>query len=57
MKHIVILGILTCVYIYLKGNAKRKAGHKYIHEPSTFSDVDIKIIRDKLKEIEKEIRE
>lgn len=44
--------LLTSSYIYLK--SKPKKHNQYIHEPHTFSDIDIQIIRDKLKEIEKE---
>lgn len=46
--------LLTSGYICFKSKAKREIPHRYIHEPSTFSDVDIQIIRDKLNEIEKE---
>lgn len=55
MKYVIIATlVLTSSYIYFKSKAKREISHRYIHEPSTFSDVDIQIIRDKLNEIEKE---
>ena len=44
--------LLTSGYIYFKSKAKTPRRH--IHEPNTFSDVDIQIIKDKLKELEKE---
>ena len=60
--HIFLTGLaLTGVYFYLKGNARRAARRRHIHEPRTYSTTDmeaaiedIKKALAKLEEKEKE---
>ena len=60
--HVFLTGLaLTGVYFYLKGNARRAARRRHIHEPRTYSTTDmeaaiedIKKALAKLEEKEKE---